>query len=392
MASNPFGIAQVDVPGLIQQFEGQKQAGLREMLLGRQMQREDAADAAAAAERERDAALGAEFANGMPEPQRVFAVGGMKAGAEYAKVYGEMKENERKAAAARVDALARVGMSLKKLPPEQRRAALEAQADRIAEMTGLPRDQIAGFDPSDESIDGIVSQSLAVKDQLELIDKDRRYGLDVAKFGYQRQNDAANRAVTVRGQNLTDARARASGGESFGKPPAGYRFLPSGDLQAIPGGPAAAKEGEVRASREGASASFDTAIRTVDNMLKHPGREAAVGVGSMFPTWPGGAAANFEAELDAFKAQTFLPMVQQLRGMGALSNAEGDKLTNAVGALSLSQGDVQFQKNLKSIRDDLTRARSRATPWTGLSPAQVQALPPGTFFINPKTGQKMVRK
>lgn len=49
-------------------------------------------------------------------------------------------------------------------------------------------------------------------------------------------NTAANNAVTIRGQDKTDLRAREA--NAIGKIPAGYRQLADGSLQAIPGGPA----------------------------------------------------------------------------------------------------------------------------------------------------------
>lgn len=58
------------------------------------------------------------------------------------------------------------------------------------------------------------------------------------KFGYQKTNDAANRNVTIRGQNLVDARARDANGAGTKAPP-GYRFKPDGvTMEYIPGGPA----------------------------------------------------------------------------------------------------------------------------------------------------------
>lgn len=65
-----------------------------------------------------------------------------------------------------------------------------------------------------------------------------------------RSEGAANRGVTVRGQNMTDARAKEAHGAA--KVPAGYRAKPDGSLEAIPGGPAdkgsMASEGERKAA------------------------------------------------------------------------------------------------------------------------------------------------
>lgn len=48
---------------------------------------------------------------------------------------------------------------------------------------------------------------------------------------------AANRGVQMRGQNLSDARARETLAQG-NKAPAGYRYKPDGSMEAIPGGPA----------------------------------------------------------------------------------------------------------------------------------------------------------
>lgn len=55
-------------------------------------------------------------------------------------------------------------------------------------------------------------------------------------------NNAATVGATVRGQDMTDGRSREA--NANGKVPAGYRYNAAGDLEPIPGGPAAAKSTE----------------------------------------------------------------------------------------------------------------------------------------------------
>ncbi|ECF1438657.1 acyltransferase, partial [Salmonella enterica subsp. enterica] len=73
-----------------------------------------------------------------------------------------------------------------------------------------------------------------------------------------------------------------------------------------------------QAAAQGAVDTFSTALDSLNEIEQSPGLSKAVGIRSAFPTVPGSDAANFEARLDTFKAQTFLPMVQSLKGMGAL--------------------------------------------------------------------------
>lgn len=108
-----------------------------------------------------------------------------------------------------------------------------------------------------------------------------------------------------------------------------------------------------QAAAQGAVDTFSTALDSLNEIEQSPGLSKAVGIRSAFPTVPGSDAANFEARLDTFKAQTFLPMVQSLKGMGALSDAEGKKLSDAVGALSPKMSEKDFRDSIGKIRNQL---------------------------------------
>lgn len=108
-----------------------------------------------------------------------------------------------------------------------------------------------------------------------------------------------------------------------------------------------------QAAAQGAVDTFSTALDSLNEIEQSPGLSKAVGIHSAFLTVPGSDAANFEARLDTFKAQTFLPMVQSLKGMGALSDAEGKKLSDAVGALSPKMSEKAFRDSIGKIRNQL---------------------------------------
>lgn len=139
----------------------------------------------------------------------------------------------------------------------------------------------------------------------------------------------------------------------------------------------------------GIVASFDSALDTLDTLSKHPGKKAAVGFGgAQLSMIPGTDAAGFAAQLETFKAQTFLPQVQALKGMGALSDAEGKKLTAAVGALSQSMKQSEFDAQIAKIDRDLKAARARAGSGLQNAPApSAPATPVATKRWNPQTGQ-----
>lgn len=95
--------------------------------------------------------------------------------------------------------------------------------------------------------------------------------------------------------------------------------------------------------------SAQQVLDQADSLSKHPGREMGTGFSSFMSAIPGTDAMGFKSNLDTFKAQTFVPMVSALKGMGALSDAEGKKLSESVGALNPSMPEKEFQDSLKNV-------------------------------------------
>lgn len=122
--------------------------------------------------------------------------------------------------------------------------------------------------------------------------------------------------------------------------------------------------------------TFNTALDTIKDLKEAPGLKSAVGMSSMLPTRPGSDAADFEAKLDTFKAQTFLPMVQSMKGMGALSDSEGKKLADAVGALSPKMSEAEFTKSLNKIEGQLRGKLANAQATFGVPMQQAPSTPP----------------
>lgn len=107
-------------------------------------------------------------------------------------------------------------------------------------------------------------------------------------------------------------------------------------------------------------AATDRLRRSIDDLIASPDRERGTGFSAVFNWVPGTSGKDFEAQLDAVKSQAFLPAVAQLKGMGQLSDAEGKKLTAAIGALDSSMSEGEFLRSLKQIKGDLDVARARA--------------------------------
>lgn len=208
---------------------------------------------------------------------------------------------------------------------------------------------------SGEPVDADVARQLEFRDSGQSIDGiDPFFGKVKSSLKRNQSLESlASNAVSMRGQNMTDARAR--------------------DFNAVQVEGNNIKRDEKRAVAEmtkaGQVASFDTMLGTLDRLGKHPGLTRSVGLVGKFPTMPGSDSANFQAELDTFQSQAFIPMVSQLKGMGALSDAEGRKLTAAVGALNPNMGETAFRQSVQRITDEMEQARSRVSGEKRTAPA-----------------------
>jgi hypothetical protein len=117
---------------------------------------------------------------------------------------------------------------------------------------------------------------------------------------------------------------------------------------------------ESAAAQANAQREIDTqsALDDIGELIAHSGRKAATGKSSFVSVVPGTKAYDFAAKLDTFKAKTFVPMVTALKGMGALSDAEGKRLQAAVGALDPSMSEEAFVKELEKVAGTLaTKAK-----------------------------------
>jgi hypothetical protein len=159
----------------------------------------------------------------------------------------------------------------------------------------------------------------------------------------QSPDNAASVAVQMRGQNMTDSRAREF--NAIKQDENNIKRSEKKDVQDL--------------TKNSQIASMDTMLGTLDRLSAHPGLSRSVGIKGAFPTMPGSQSANFQAELNTFQSQAFIPMVAQLKGMGALSDAEGKKLTAAVGALDPKMGEEAFRESVSRIIEDMESARQR---------------------------------
>lgn len=128
------------------------------------------------------------------------------------------------------------------------------------------------------------------------------------------------------------------------------------------------KQATLQSQAQGKVAAFDSALDTLNVIATHPGKKSVVGAltGGVASMIPGTDAAGFASQLETFKAQTFIPQVAALKGMGALSDAEGKKLTAAVGALDPKMKQKEFDAQVVKIKTSLEEAKQRALNMPGM--------------------------
>jgi hypothetical protein len=155
-----------------------------------------------------------------------------------------------------------------------------------------------------------------------------------------------------------------------GKIPPGFRKLPNGDMQAIPGGPADVKTSEKRqqdfSSMQASFQSLDALARDANELALHPGLKGNYGLQGVLPNLPGGQAADANAKLLSLKAKSAFTTLQDMRNssktggaLGAVSDKEMALLQANIAALDKAQSYEQVVQEFKKIVDYTSTAKSR---------------------------------
>lgn len=113
-------------------------------------------------------------------------------------------------------------------------------------------------------------------------------------------------------------------------------------------------------------ATVETARSSIDNMLNTADRilgtsldtvgSAAGPISSKIPT-TSQDTADFEELVTSLGSQAFMAQIPGMKGMGALSNAEGEKLQSSLQSLSLRQSPEQLLRNVKEAQRLMLKAR-----------------------------------
>ena len=179
------------------------------------------------------------------------------------------------------------------------------------------------------------------------------------RFGQLRQSEIGeNNAQADKYRAETDKAQREPSASAAA--PSGYRWTPTGSLEAIPGGPGEFRSAELdlkarerQAAQDAKLASVNAQIAVIDKALNHPGRSTSTGLsGSLDPRnyIPGTDAMDFRSVLDQIGGTAFLQAFESLKGGGQITEMEGKKATDAIARLSRAQSDAEFVQSLNDLR------------------------------------------
>lgn len=118
---------------------------------------------------------------------------------------------------------------------------------------------------------------------------------------------------------------------------------------------------------------FDTQLSDLAN---HPGFSNAFGFGGeQLSSIPGTPAFGAASLLDQVKGSAFLNAIPQMKGLGALSDAEGRAITQSVTRLNQGLGDEEAKQEIAKMRRIIGLQRSRIENKRFLTPEQVRTMP-----------------
>lgn len=134
-----------------------------------------------------------------------------------------------------------------------------------------------------------------------------------------------------------EAAAQTAGGSVEGKTEAERRLAAPADMQA-----------------------GQNALDILDQIEKHPGIDMGTGLWSYGNVIPGTPGYDFQNIVEQAKSGAFLSAIQQMRGMGSLSNAEGASATAAVTRMDTATSKEAFLSALNDYRKIVRQGVERA--------------------------------
>jgi hypothetical protein len=136
-------------------------------------------------------------------------------------------------------------------------------------------------------------------------------------------------------------------------------------------------QGKARVAAPGDIAAADVALDLLGQIEADPYLERGTGMSSMGNVIPGTGGYDFQNTVNQATSGAFLTAIQQMRGLGSLSNAEGQTATAAVTRMNTASSEGAFKKALADYRRIVMLGRARAEARLGGGQPQQQQAPGG---------------
>lgn len=118
--------------------------------------------------------------------------------------------------------------------------------------------------------------------------------------------------------------------------------------------------------------SVARAMQSAQDLLTHPGFEAATGLPNPFKGGfgltevPGTPAGDYATALKGAAAEAFVPAFESLKGAGAITEREGNAAMAALANLGTGMSEVQFRKEMQRYVDKLAAGLDIARKQAGM--------------------------
>lgn len=144
---------------------------------------------------------------------------------------------------------------------------------------------------------------------------------------------------------------------------------------------------------ESARTNIDNFLNTADRVLATPKNVMSSAMGPTAQRLPTllQSTADFEALMENFDAQAFISQLPSMKGLGALSDAEGRRLSSALQSFSLKQSPERLVENVQEAQRLLQKGRANLAKRYGV-PDNIPDTPAAAAATSPKEVEDLIKK
>jgi hypothetical protein len=226
--------------------------------------------------------------------------------------------------------------------------------------------------PIDANAVARVDRSIAEIDR-EIARATQSTAVDPARKAQQLQvlNDERNRLLTAR-QTMTPAGVPVATAQAAPAAPAsgGGSLLAQQTQQKETAQEVGTDIGKIKVNQTKSEQNADYLLTKINDLVTHPGFSVSVGatVQPGFQYIPGTDRASWADRFKEIKGQAFLQAIQDLRGLGALSNDEGKAATEAIQRMGTGSSEKEFKAAAADFQTIIQRGIDRNREKLGQPP------------------------